>query len=82
MDLQQASVFARQRARPDTPGEVEHEDENSIAVQVAAGVLAEREGISPGQALERMRTRAAKDAITMTVLGHRIVQHRGWPPVA
>lgn len=49
-------------------------------MHMAAGILAERENISPSQALDLMRARAAADTITMAVLGRRFVQHRGWPP--
>ncbi|HZU58440.1 MAG TPA: STAS domain-containing protein [Actinocrinis sp.] len=52
----------------------------AIRVQQAAGILAELEAISPGDALERMRARASRDGVILAVLARRIVKYRGWPP--
>lgn len=49
-------------------------------MQQAAGILAELEAITPGEALERMRVRASRDGIVLAVLARRIVKYRGWPP--
>ena len=84
IDNQQASSPAttRQtlRARPVTTGNSECAETASIAVNLAAGILAEREMLSPAEAIERMQARAALDGISMTYLARRIVKLRGWPP--
>lgn len=52
----------------------------AVRMQQAAGILAELEAITPGEALERMRVRASRDGIILSVLARRIIKHRGWPP--
>lgn len=52
----------------------------AVRMQRAAGILAELEAITPGEALERMRVRASRDGIILSVLARRIIKHRGWPP--
>lgn len=56
------------------------ETPHAAQVQRAAGILTEREQITPREALERMQARAARDGTTVATLGRRIGEHRGWPP--
>ena len=81
--IQQSRSAARQIlvTGVDTAGEGRvDEAPAAIRVQQAAGILAELEAISPGEALERMRTRTSRDGVILAVLARRIVKYRGWPP--